>query len=551
MTRAQQIQQLDQEYDLLIIGAGASGLGAALDAALRGLKVLVVDTGDFGSQTSSKSTKLIHGGVRYLEQAFRNFDFAQLRQVKHGLRERHFLLQNAPHLAHPLLLVTPVNTWISGLYFTIGLKIYSWFGIGDSLPPSRWLSKAETMALLPNLNQKMHSAVQYSDGQFDDARYCVALASSAAAQGATVLNYFQVIDFQEIKHYDKNENNLQSIVLKDTLSGNEYIVRSKTVLNCTGFHSDSIRLMANPDATPRMRLSKGVHIVLPSEILSPNAALLIPKTPDGRVVFAIPYQNYTMLGTTDDEVQQADNEPFVLDTEVEYLLETLAPYIQKQPKKSDVKAAFAGYRPLVNISKDRNSKSLLRDHSVETDNKSGLVSLMGGKWTTYRLMAKDAVDTIEHILFSTINPCITEKHLLHGAAQYDFELWRTFVKNFPIAADTAQHLMRNYGSKAIDVAMLLRENQAWANRLIDTQPFIAAEVVYAVRHEQCCTPRDFCARRIRLELLDWNATLQIIDTVVSIMQQELNWSAGMAQQSNVEYKNVIQYFQKGIEKVLV
>jgi glycerol-3-phosphate dehydrogenase len=546
MNRAQHIEQLQQDYDLLIIGAGASGLGAALDAALRGLKVVVVDAGDFGNQTSSKSTKLIHGGVRYLEQAFRNFDFAQLRQVKHGLRERHFLLQNAPHLAHPLLLVTPVNSWFSGLYFTIGLNIYSWFGVGDSLPPSRWLSKSDTLALLPNLNQKMHSAVQYSDGQFDDARYCVALASSAAEQGATVLNYFQVIGFKVIKYYNKNENNFQTIKLKDSLSGNEHTIRAKTVLNCTGFHADTIRLMANPEATPRMRLSKGVHIVLPAEILSKKAALLIPKTPDGRVVFAIPYQNYTMLGTTDDEVQHADDEPFVLDTEVEYLLETLAPYIQKQPQKSDVKAAFAGYRPLVNVSKDRNSKSLLRDHSVETDSQSGLVSLMGGKWTTYRLMAKDAVDTIENMLFSKVSSCKTENQPLEGAAQYDFEQWQTLVKNFPIAADTAQHLMRNFGSKAIDVAMLLRENQSWGTRFIPEQPFIAAELVYAIRHEQCCTPRDFCARRIRLELLDWNATLQIIDTVAAIMKQELNWSEETAQQSSAAYKNVITNFQNGI-----
>ena len=543
MRRIEIIEKLEQEFDVLIIGGGASGLGSALDASLRGLKVLLIDAGDFGSQTSSKSTKLIHGGVRYLEQACRNFDFAQLRQVKHGLRERHFLLQNAPHLAQPLSLVTPVGNWISGLYFTIGLKIYSWFAVGDSLPPSRWLSKSESLALLPNLNPKLHSAVQYSDGQFDDARYCIALASSAAQSGAVVLNHAQVIDFEHIKPYSGDNNNLQIIKIKDNLTGNNYMIRAKTVLNCTGCSSDNIRLMANSEAEPRMRFSKGVHIVLPAKILSEKAALLIPKTPDGRVVFAIPFQNYTLLGTTDDEVLHTENEPFTLDSEVDYLLETLAPYVNIQPIKADVKAGFAGYRPLVNISKDRNSKSLLRDHSVETDEKSGLVSLMGGKWTTYRLMAKDAVDTIEKTLLNNVSTCRTENYLLHGAAEYDFAQWENLVQRFGLKSDTAQHLMQNYGNKAFEVAALIQEDIGSAEKISSNHPFIGSEVVYAVRYEYCCTLRDFCARRIRLELLDWSTTQNVIEQVAILMGKELNWNIETTNRHIVEYKALIQQFQ--------
>ena len=548
MTRPQNLQKLHSEtFDILVIGAGASGAGSALDAALRGHKVALMDKGDFASETSSKSTKLIHGGVRYLEQAFKNFDFAQLRQVKHGLAERHILLQNAPHLARPLALITPVRSWFEAMYFNIGLKLYGWFAKHDSLPSSSWLSRAETFAAIPNLHPRMHSAVQYYDGQLDDARYGLALVQTAAANGVIAANYIQVIDFEIIKYYDfDKKENYQVVNVKDTLTGNVFSIRAKVILNCTGTQADTIRKMANPNALPRIRTSKGVHIVLPKSLLSNEAAMLIPKTPDGRLVFVIPFQNHTVIGTTDDEYFDTNQEPHVLKTEVDYLLNTLAPYVRDCPQASDVRAGFAGLRPLILSRSKSSTKQLLRDHEVEVDETSGLVSLLGGKWTTYRLMAKDAVDVIEKILLGKTSDCLTESRTLVGSEQYDFDLFQNLIKKYSINPESTLHLERNYGSKAMDILKIIEQNPSLATLIINDYPYLKAEVIYATRYEMCCTIRDFLARRIRLEILDWNKTLLAIPVVTELMANELGWSESEIQAQIDIYKKQIKDFCKNL-----
>ncbi|HEV7379729.1 MAG TPA: FAD-dependent oxidoreductase, partial [Dyadobacter sp.] len=380
MNRNQSLINLEtDEFDICIVGAGASGAGCALDAALRGYKVALIDRQDFASETSSKSTKLIHGGVRYLEQAFKKLDFAQLKQVRHGLEERHLVLSNAPHLARPLALVTPVNSWIEGLYFTIGLKMYDSFASDDTLPKSRWLKKSELLKDVPTLNRNnIHSAVLYYDGQLDDARYCLALAQSAAEAGAVVANYI------EVKGFDKSEQGkLKAVQVLDRRSGKSLSIRTKLVLNCTGPFSDHIRLMGNPALPERLRPSKGVHAVLPYNTLNSDFAMLIPKTSDGRVVFAIPFEGAMILGTTDTECDSLDQEPVLNVVEKQYLADTLNPYLENKIDISQLTAGFGGLRPLLSAETSKSTKSLLRDHEVEIDTVSGLVSLLGGKWTTY------------------------------------------------------------------------------------------------------------------------------------------------------------------------
>ncbi len=539
MNRIQNLQKLKTEqFDICIIGAGASGAGCALDATLRGFKVALIDQQDFAAETSSRSTKLIHGGVRYLEQAVKNFDFGQLRQVKHGLEERHTVIQNAPHLAHPLALLTPVFSWFEGMYFSIGLTIYSWFAKNDPLPKSKWLSKKETFERIPTLSKKTHSAVMYYDGQLDDARYCLALAHSAEEAGAVVVNHVELTDFVK-----KNNKKLTAAVVKDTLNGEAFNINAKLFINCTGPYADAVRLKANPKLYDRIRASKGVHIMLPYSVLNSDSAMLIPKTKDGRVVFVIPFEGEIIVGTTDTEYKKLEEEPVLLQQEVEFLLDTLAPYLAQRPDSSQIKAGFGGLRPLIAANMLDNTKTLVRDHEVEYDSKSNLLSLMGGKWTTYRLMAQDTIDEACELLGQK-RDCTTSTHLLVGADGYDFEQWKTFKSQYQLEDDTAQHLMRKYGSRAERVLQLLTENKAWAQKLIPTQPHIQAEVVYAVREEMACSLRDILARRTRLEIIDWQKTRDIVPLVADLMQSELGWTAQQKELNISQYTAQIDDFMK-------
>ncbi|WP_221393109.1 glycerol-3-phosphate dehydrogenase/oxidase [Dyadobacter sp. NIV53] len=546
MNRQASIKKLESEdFDICIIGAGASGAGCALDAALRGYKVALIDKKDFASETSSKSTKLIHGGVRYLEQAFKKLDFAQLKQVRHGLEERHLVLNNAPHLARPLALITPVGSWLEGLYFSIGLKMYDSFATHDSLPKSKWLKKTDVLKRIPTLNEtKLHSAVLYYDGQLDDARYCLALVQSASESGAIVANYLKVDGFGK-----SEANKLKTVQVKDTQSGHQFSIKTKLVLNCTGPFSDKIRLLANPLLQERIRPSKGVHVVLPYETLNSEHAMLIPKTPDGRVVFAIPFEGAMMLGTTDTESDDITEEPKLNEADKQYLVDTLNPYLAKKIDISQLRAGFGGLRPLLSAETGKSTKSLLRDHEVEIDTVSGLVSLLGGKWTTYRLMAKDAIDQIDGI-FENKNACLTATHILAGGMNYNFESYRILEKKYSLPADVCQHLVKKYGSRAENVCRLTTSDPELKERLDSGYPYIKAEIIYTVRTEMAVTPRDFLARRIRLEITDWDTTIRTLPIVADLMAVELNWTELQKQQHISDYISEIEKFISEADKIL-
>jgi glycerol-3-phosphate dehydrogenase len=528
-----------EEFDVCIIGGGASGAGCALDATLRGLKVALIEKEDFAAETSSKSTKLIHGGVRYLEQAFKNFDFAQLKQVKHGLEERHTVLANAPHLARPLALMTPVFSWIEGAYFSIGLALYGWFAKNDSLPKSKWLSKKQMVERIPTLAKNIHSAVMYYDGQLDDARYCLAIAHSAEEAGAAIANHAQVIDFKY-----NTDKTLASTTVKDTINNTTFQVKAKAFINCTGATADTIRLMANPSVKRRIRPSKGVHIILPYNVLNSNSALLIPKTPDGRVVFALPFEGELMVGTTDDDYKEINEEPILNEQEIDYILETLEPYMAQKVEKSQVKAGFGGLRPLIVADDRASTKSLVRDHEVEIDEKSKLISLLGGKWTTYRLMAKDTIDETEQILRGSVSACTTDKHVLVGGVGYTPNAYLELKKHADLDDDTLKHLTDKYGSRAIKVLFLIKNNPELGEKLTPQYPHLKAEVVYTAEQEMACTVRDFMARRTRLEIMDWQTAYAITPEVARLLGETLNWNDGTIEKAAAEYRLLLDKFKR-------
>ncbi len=540
MNRAANLEQLKKEhFDICIIGAGASGAGCALDAALRGFKVALIEKDDFASETSSKSTKLIHGGVRYLEQAFKNLDFAQLKQVKHGLEERHILLKNAPHLARPLALITPVFSAFEAIYYTIGLKLYGLFAKNDSMPKAQWLSKKETLRHIPTLSPKLHSSVMYYDGQLDDARYCLALAHSANSEGATVVNHASVLSFKK-----NNDGQITAAVIKDELdeSNEVFEVKAKLFINCTGAKSDFIRLLANDSLQKCLRPSKGVHIMLPTEVLQSEDAMLIPKTKDGRVVFVIPFEGQVMVGTTDDAYENIEKEPILIEKEIDFILETLEPYLAKVPDKKQIKSGFGGLRPLIASSTSKATKKLVRDHEIEHDKSSNLLSLLGGKWTTYRLMAKETIDFASELLENEAI-CSTDNYLLTGAEGYSFEQWKYLEDKYQIEEASAKHLLLKYGNLAEKV-LNTEKSDFYLQKLHPNFPYLRAEVIYAVRFEMAHTIRDFMARRIRLELLDWEASMTVASEIASLMAQELHWTEIQKELYCLNYQELLKEFAK-------
>lgn len=539
MQRNSQLEKLKTEnFDICIIGAGASGAGVALDAILRGYSVAMIEKVDFSSETSSKSTKLIHGGVRYLEQAFKKLEPSSLKQVKHGLAERQYLLANAPHLAKPLGIITPVFSWIEGLYYTIGLKLYGLFAKNDHLPKAEWLSKSETLRLAPSLNPKINSGVIYYDGQLDDARYVIALVQAAHAKGTVVANYV------EAQSFVKNEaGKLTELLVKDTVNNQSFAIKSKIFINCTGPFSDYIRLMANPAEETRIKPAKGVHIMLPKEFFDSEKAMLIPKTKDGRLVFVIPFKSEVMVGTTDTPYKNLEKEPLLVKEEVNFLLETLTPFLKKMPTEADIKSGFGGVRPLLSAKTNNlnETKGLLRDHEVEIDEASGLVSLLGGKWTTYRLMAEDTVNKVGAILKND-KESSTHFHKLWGAQNQQLTKKSFLESNSNIETETLEHLWATYGDQAIEVLKIATSDKALGEKIIEGYPYLKAEVTYGSRYEMVEKPRDYLARRIRVEILDWNLTKAMTPTVAQLIGTELEWTSEKIENEKNEYESLIEGF---------
>jgi glycerol-3-phosphate dehydrogenase len=533
--RAESLNEIEKNsYDLCVIGGGATGAGCALDARLRGLKTVLVEAGDFACATSSSSTKLIHGGVRYLEQAISERDLGQYHVVKRALHERKIMLDNAPFLANPLELMVPCFSLFEIYYFRIGMKLYDWISGRNLLFQSRHLSKDESIRRMPMLkSDRLMGAIAYADGQFDDARYNLALLQSFAKSGGEALNYARVIGFKK-----NGKGQLVEAQVQDCLSGHNFDVQARAFLNATGPFADGIRELAKPGIKQRLRKSKGSHILLSIDAANNGDALLIPKTDDGRVIFAIPWLGRLLVGTTDEETTLQD-EMAVKEEEAEYLLKQLNRYLVHPLRKSQIVSGFAGMRPLVASDNSRGTKELIRDHEVEIDSFSGLISVLGGKWTTYRAMAEDAIDTVMQRLAMPAAPCITRNSRLDGSDGWNPNYWAELVRDYKVSKETADRLSRKFGVAAKKVLDLANDNPLLKEPIAEGFPSVLAEVVYGVREEMATSIEDILARRTGLQLFSWDQAKAAAPAVGAILARELSWSPIQQKDAVEEYVNKI------------
>ncbi|UFS69500.1 FAD-dependent oxidoreductase [Geomonas sp. RF6] len=504
-------------FDLLIIGGGSVGCGIALDAATRGLSVALVEQGDFASGTSGRSTKLLHGGVRYLEAALLRFDRVQFRLVREALFERALLLRLAPHLTRRLTLVTPVYRNLELPYIFAGLKIYDALSGKMGIGPSRLLSRTETLRRCPAIRgMGLKGGVLYYDGQFDDARMNLALALTALQHGALVVNHVEAVSLL------KEKGMVAGAVARDAYTAETFRIRARGVINAAGPRADRVRLLDDAGAAPLLRPSSGVHIVLDRRFAPPDAGITIPRTEDGRVLFLLPWQGHCLVGTT-DEPASCDDDPVATEGEIEYLLRHLNRYLSVRVQRSDVKAAWSALRPLLSRDPLAMTARLARDHLV-TVSSSGLITVAGGKWTTYRRMAMDAVDAaVTRHSLPQCSPCCTEKILLAGAEGFDPHASLRLPEGRALPAESARHLLRTYGAKAQEVASLCHGELAEA--LVQGHPYLKGEVLYAVRHELALSAADVLARRLPLALIDAVAARAAAEVVICLMARELGWDA--------------------------
>lgn len=531
MGRAENLQKLKDGsvFDLIVIGGGATGCGVALDAVTRGLKVALIEKNDFSEGTSSRSTKLVHGGVRYLEMAVKKLDKVQYHLVKDGLRERYTLLKNARHLSNRLSLVTPLYRWIDVPYVFAGLKLYDILSGKRNIGHSRLLSRKEALRRFPTLKAEgLKAGVLYYDGQFHDARMALSLALTAEQHGATIINHVAVTGIF------KESGKVAGAELTDSLTGESWQLKSKGVINAAGPFADQIRIMDNPEAQKILSASTGIHIVLDKRFAPPDTGLMIPETEDGRVLFVLPWEEHALVGTTDEPAEITEH-PQPLEAEIDYLLRHVTRYFNLQVEKSDIKSVWSGLRPLVSDPKATDTAKLARDHVIEVS-EDGLLTIAGGKWTTYRKMA---LDTVDHALktFGLTAPeptCQTEDLPVIGSANYDEKGDLELSTKYGFAADLAAYLNRTYGDQAEQVATLAKDGGG--ARLVENHPVLEAEVIYAVRYELAERVIDVLARRMPLALLDTEATRKAVPRVLEIMAQELSWNQQRCEEERIVTK---------------
>jgi len=475
-------------WDVLIIGGGATGLGIALDAASRGYKTLLLEQSDFAKGTSSRSTKLVHGGVRYLAQG--NF-----KLVLDALRERGLLLKNAPHLVKKQAFIIPCYSWFEVARYLTGLKIYDWMAGKYSFGNSRFLSRDKVLQEIPEIRKEgLKGGVLYYDGKFDDARLAIAIAQTAAAKGAVLMNYAKVTALL------KTAERISGVQLEDLETAEIFEIRSKVVINATGVYVDQILKLDKQDNHPIVRPSQGVHIVLHRSFMNTKQALLIPKTSDGRVLFAIPWHEHVLIGTTDTALEKAFLEPVALEQEIDFILNTAGLYLSKAPRRIDILSIFAGLRPLAATQGNQTStKEISRDHKLMVSD-SGLITITGGKWTTYRKMAEETTD--KAILTGNLSPalCVTKTIRIHD------------LRNEEI------------------LQQLLTQRPELAERLDPGHPDLRAEVILAVRYQMARTVEDVLARRLRVLFIDANAAIRMAPLVAELMAGELQQDKGWQEQ---------------------
>jgi glycerol-3-phosphate dehydrogenase len=508
MNRSESIARLEQSklepFDFVIIGGGATGLGAAVEAAARGFKVALLEGHDFAKGTSSRSTKLVHGGVRYLAQG-------NIGLVREALRERGRLRRNAPHLVRDLEFVVPAYDWWAGPYYGIGLKLYDVLAGKLNLGSSRLISRAGAIERIPTIHSDgLQGGVVYFDGQFDDTRLAVALAQTAADHGAAIANYVNV---ERLLH---SADRISGVVVRDLETDQELEVYGKAVINATGVWADSIRKMDDVDAKNAVSPSQGVHLVLPKEFLPGTNALMVPRTDDGRVLFVVPWHGKAIVGTTDSAVPNADFEPVPLEEEVSFLLEHTGRYLNRTPKREEVLAVYAGLRPLVKAEGTDSTAALSRDHTILVS-RTGLITIVGGKWTTYRKMGEDVINRASVIAGLEVKESPTPEMRLHAAPE---------IGGAPsFESGSIDESLSMYGLEAERVQSLVAENPAFGTAIHADLPYIKAQIVWGVRHEMARTLEDSLCRRTRSLTLNARAALEAAPGVARLMATELERGA--------------------------
>jgi glycerol-3-phosphate dehydrogenase len=507
-------KQSDIIWDLIVIGGGATGLGVALDAASRGYKTLLLEQSDFAKSTSSRSTKLVHGGVRYMAQG-------DLLLVMEALHERGLMLKNAPHLTFNQEFVIPVYTLWDAFMYTAGLKFYDLLAGRLSMGKSYFINRDKTLSRLPLLKPKgLKGGVVYHDGQFDDSRMAFALAQTCSEYGGTVLNYFEVTGLV------KNENGrIKGVRACDFTSGEEFILKTKLVINATGVFADAIARMDNPGAIPTIRPSQGVHIVLDKSFLRSDSAIMIPKTTDGRVLFAIPWYNKVVIGTTDTPLDAISLEPVALEKEINFIMQTAEKYLIRPPHREDILCIFAGLRPLAaNPDNPESTKEVSRRHKI-TLSKSGLLTIIGGKWTTYRRMAEETIDKAIKEGFLEKSKCITADLRLAS----------------PVSNTTSERF-HIYGDHTIDIEKIISEKPETGIAIDNRLPYTRAEIIWICRNEMPVNIEDILARRTRSLFLNARASEEIAPLVADIMAKEFGHDKKWEKEQVDAYKDMVKNY---------
>uniref|UniRef100_A0A8C8R7T6 Glycerol-3-phosphate dehydrogenase n=1 Tax=Pelusios castaneus TaxID=367368 RepID=A0A8C8R7T6_9SAUR len=546
-TREDQLLALQNthEFDVLVIGGGATGCGCALDAVTRGLKTALVERDDFSSGTSSRSTKLIHGGVRYLQKAIMRLDFEQYKMVKEALLERANLLEIAPHLSGPLPIMLPVYKWWQLPYYWVGIKLYDLVAGSQCLKSSYVLSKSRALELFPMLQkERLVGAIVYYDGQHNDARMNLAIALTAARYGAATANYTEVVRLLKKTDPKSGKECVFGARCRDVLTGQEFDVKAKCVINATGPFTDSVRKMDDQKVSNICQPSAGVHIVMPGYYSPDNMGLLDPATSDGRVIFFLPWEKMTIAGTTDTPTDVTPH-PIPTEEDINFILTEVRNYLScdVEVRRGDVLAAWSGIRPLVTDPSSKDTQSISRNHVVAVSD-SGLVTIAGGKWTTYRSMAEDTIDAAIQAHNLKAGPCKTVGLLLQGAKDWSPTLYIRLVQDYGLESEVAQHLASTYGDKAFEVAKIAQvTGKRWpivGKRLVSEFPYIEAEVVHGIK-EYACTAVDMISRRTRLAFLNVQAADEALPRMIDIMGKELHWSEQKKKEELAAAKKFLYY----------
>ena len=522
----EQLRTRDRPWDIAVIGGGATGVAVALDAASRGFATVLVEQADFGKGTSSRSTKLVHGGVRYLRQG-------DLALVRDALRERRRLAENAPHLVHDLEFLIPCRSRLQQFYYGAGLKLYDRLAGGDAFGRSHRVSPAATHALVPAVRDERirRGGVVYHDGQFDDTRLLIAMARSAAEQGACLVNYAEAAGLIR-----DAGGHVSGVRVTDRESEEAIEVECRAVVNAGGPFCDAVRRLDRPDAAPMLAASQGVHLVLPRWFFPGRAAMIVPKTSDGRVLFLIPWHDRALVGTTDTPIDRVSLEPSAQAEEIEFLLRTAADYLAEPPKRSDVLSVFTGIRPLVQRADSADTSALSRDHVIDVA-ESGLVTITGGKWTTARQMGEECVDRVIEVAELAARRCVTQNLRLHGWQRMPPEGDPDSEPENDSAADPI-----GYGSDREAVDRLAAEHPELDRRLHPSLPIRGADVLWAVRDEMARTVEDVMSRRTRCLLLDARAAVEIAPEVARLMADELGRDQQWVAHSLEDFRRVAEHY---------